>query len=193
MGCMRRFDSVADIMKEFYKLRLTYYDKRKAYLEGMLKAESLKLSNQARFILEKCSMELVVENKKKKVMIAELKKRGYDVDPVRAWKLSQNKEEALAEQQEQEAETSQTEEEEDKEITGQYDYLLGMTMWTLTLEKKEELLRKRDEKLQELETLQAKTPSRLWDDDLNALLEEVSLSYYLLEVVSENKNTFSCL
>nr|CAD7454987.1 unnamed protein product [Timema tahoe] len=173
MGCMRRFDSVADILKEFYKLRLMYYDKRKAYLEGMLKAESMKLSNQARFILEKCSMELVVENKKKKVMIAELKKRGYDVDPVRAWKLSQNKEEVLAEQQEQEAETSQTEEEDDKEITGQYDYLLGMTMWTLTLEKKEELLRKRDEKLQELQTLQAKTPSRLWDDDLNALLEEL--------------------
>ena len=37
------------------------------YLEGVLGAEAAKLSNQARFILEKCSNQLVIENKKKKV------------------------------------------------------------------------------------------------------------------------------
>jgi hypothetical protein len=38
---------------------------------------------------------LVIENKKKKVMIDELKKRGYDADPVKAWKIRQNRDEAL--------------------------------------------------------------------------------------------------
>lgn len=48
-------------------------------------------------------------------------------------------------------------------------------MWTLTLEKKNELLKKRDEKIQELRTLQAKSPEHLWRDDLDVFLQKVSL------------------
>lgn len=81
-----RFDSIMDILKEFYSLRLTMYQKRKDYLEGMLAAEAQKLSNQARFITEKCNMTLTVENKKRKVIVEELLKRGYEPDPVKAWK-----------------------------------------------------------------------------------------------------------
>ena len=43
---------MGDILKNFYNLRLEYYAKRKAYLEGLLGAEAAKLSNQSRFILE---------------------------------------------------------------------------------------------------------------------------------------------
>lgn len=71
------------------------YHKRKDYLEGALQAEAAKLSNQARFILEKCEGTLVVENKKKKDMIAELVRRNYESDPLVAWKLSQNREQVL--------------------------------------------------------------------------------------------------
>ena len=80
-----------EIMKEFFDLRLTMYGKRKRYMEGTLGAEAAKLSNQARFIIEKCDGTLKVENKKKKIMIEELAKRGYDSDPVKAWKKSQVK------------------------------------------------------------------------------------------------------
>ena len=45
---------------------------------GMLEAEALKLSNQARFILEKCDGSLKIENKKKKVMIADLERKNFD-------------------------------------------------------------------------------------------------------------------
>lgn len=54
-----------------------------------------------------------------------------------------------------------------------YDYLLGMKMWSLTLEKKNELLKKRDEKQAELDTLKKKSPSDLWQEDLDALLAKV--------------------
>lgn len=82
-------------MRGFYKVRLETYHKRKDYLEGILNAEASKLSNQARFIVEKCDGTIVIENKKKKDMIAELIKRGYESDPVVAWKLLQNREEVL--------------------------------------------------------------------------------------------------
>jgi DNA topoisomerase-2 len=45
---MRKFESVEPIVKAFFKVRLAYYEKRKDYLEGMLQAESQRLSNQAR-------------------------------------------------------------------------------------------------------------------------------------------------
>lgn len=53
MGCLKRYASVTDILKEFFELRLHYYKLRKDWLAGMLGAESAKLSNQARFVLEK--------------------------------------------------------------------------------------------------------------------------------------------
>jgi hypothetical protein len=62
---------------------------------------------------------------------------------------------------------------DEDDSTGQYEYLLGMTMWTLTKERKEELLQKRDDKLAELKILQSKTHSALWKEDLNAFLQEV--------------------
>lgn len=55
-----------------------------------------------------------------------------------------------------------------------FDYLLGMTMWSLTKEKKDDLLRQRDEKVTELKRLQARTPISLWKEDLDNLLSELN-------------------
>lgn len=55
-----------------------------------------------------------------------------------------------------------------------YDYLLGMTMWSLTKEKKDDLLRQRDEKIAELKRLQVRTPISLWKEDLENLLYELN-------------------
>jgi len=59
-GCIHRYTSVEDILKDFFVLRLDYYKKRKDYLLGVLGAESSKLSNQARFIKEKCDNTIVI-------------------------------------------------------------------------------------------------------------------------------------
>lgn len=93
--CLNKYDNVVQILKVFFKVRMETYYKRKDYLVGILQAEAAKLSNQARFILEKCEGTLVVENKKKKDMIAELVRRNYETDPVVTWKLSQNREQVL--------------------------------------------------------------------------------------------------
>lgn len=168
-SCLKRYEDVTDIMKEFYSLRLVYYDKRKQYLQGILQAESRKLSNQARFIIEKCDGILTIENKKKKAMIEELVQRGYDSDPVKAWKIQLDRESLL-----EEAAPGEQSQEEDEEVaddsTLDFDYLLGMTMWTLTKEKKDDLLRKRDDKQAELRALEAKTPGDLWREDLDTFL-----------------------
>lgn len=46
-------------------------------------------------------------------------------------------------------------------------------MWMLTLEKKNQLLKQRDDKLAELEILKEKKPSDLWREDLDIFSEKL--------------------
>lgn len=64
MGCLKRYDSVQDILREFFELRLHYYKLRKDWLIGSLGAEAAKLSNQARFVLEKIDGKISIGEKK---------------------------------------------------------------------------------------------------------------------------------
>ncbi|XP_067144002.1 DNA topoisomerase 2-alpha-like [Centruroides vittatus] len=164
-GCLRRYDSPEEILREFFDVRLSCYERRKAYLEGMLTAESKKLDSQARFILEKIEGKIIIENRKKSELIRTLQERGYESDPVKSWKESQSKS----------TENEETNEDDDESDSSgpDYDYLLGMNLWSLTRERKDELLKKRDDKRAELEALREKTPADLWEDDLTNLMVEL--------------------
>lgn len=48
-------------------------------------------------------------------------------------------------------------------------------MWMLTEERKNELLKQREAKLTELDTLKKKTPSDLWREDLDVFLEKLDV------------------
>uniref|UniRef100_A0A3Q4HPZ5 Topo IIA-type catalytic domain-containing protein n=1 Tax=Neolamprologus brichardi TaxID=32507 RepID=A0A3Q4HPZ5_NEOBR len=91
MGCLKRYDSVQDILKEFFELRLHYCKLRKDWLLGNLGAEAAKLSNQARFVLEKIEGKIVIENKSKRELIRMLVQKGFESDPVAAWTKAQEK------------------------------------------------------------------------------------------------------
>merc|ERR1711913_67275 len=110
----------------------------------------------------------VIENKKKKDIVSELLKRGYDPDPVKAWTKVQDRERALEEERDEEV--SEQEDEDQDTQASEFDYLMSMAMWNLTKEKKDQLLKKRDEKLQEVEKLKKKSEKDLWEDDLKEFL-----------------------
>ncbi|XP_026950139.1 DNA topoisomerase 2-alpha isoform X1 [Sagmatias obliquidens] len=173
VGCLKKYDTVLDILRDFFELRLKYYGLRKEWLLGMLGAESAKLNNQARFILEKIDGKIIIENKPKKELIKVLIQRGYDSDPVKAWKEAQQK---VADEEENEESDNEKETEKSDSVTDSgptFNYLLDMPLWYLTKEKKDELCRLRNEKEQELETLKRRSPSDLWKEDLAAFVEEL--------------------
>ncbi|XP_005721681.1 DNA topoisomerase 2-alpha isoform X1 [Pundamilia nyererei] len=170
VGSLKKYESVQDIIRDFFELRMKYYVLRKDWLAGMLGAESAKLSNQARFILEKIQGTLVIENKPKKELIRMLQQMGYDSDPVKTWKQAQEKNEEEMEEEEEEGEGG----EKDDSTGPDYNYLLSMPMWFLTKEKKEELCKQRDAKVTELNTLKKKSPADLWREDLAAFSEELA-------------------
>ena len=64
---------------------------------------------------------------------------------------------------------------EDDDSGPDFNYLVGMAMWSLSKEKKDELLKQRDAKLEELRLLKEKSPRQLWRDDLNAFQEELDV------------------
>ncbi|EDV26331.1 uncharacterized protein TRIADDRAFT_23201, partial [Trichoplax adhaerens] len=167
-GCLRRYGNAQEILKEFYETKLEFYVKRKEWLEGLLEAESRKLSNQARFILEKIDGKLAIENKSKRDLIAMLKSANFDSDPVKSW---QNKQKSVVESEESDASEQETDEGPD------FNYILNMNMWSLTKERKDELIANKNKKIAEYQTLKEKTPKMLWLEDIEVFLEELEVSY----------------
>lgn len=161
---LRRYEKANDILKEFYDLRLSFYVKRKEYWEKKLTAEADKVSNQARFILAKTENSLVVENKARKTIIDELIQLGYPADPVEKWKQENGIESSEGEREEFENLSS-----EENNDAKKFDYLLSMSIWMLTEEMKNQLIKKRDAKLAEVIALKAKSEYELWLDDLDEL------------------------
>lgn len=101
----------------------------------------------------------------------------YPADPVLRWKEAQQaKLNVELDEDEEVVETSKkkkkdSDEEDEDPTTKSYNYLMRLSMWKLTLEQKEKLLKQRDDKLKELEDLREKTPSDLYTDDLDAFME----------------------
>ena len=54
-------------------------------------------------------------------------------------------------------------------VQDSYDYLLKMPIYTLTLEKIQELNTLLSEKTNELKTLESKSPQQIWLEDLNEI------------------------
>uniref|UniRef100_A0A8C5PZ36 DNA topoisomerase 2 n=1 Tax=Leptobrachium leishanense TaxID=445787 RepID=A0A8C5PZ36_9ANUR len=170
MGCLKKYETVQDILKEFFDLRLQYYGLRKDWLMGILAAETSKLNNQARFILEKIQGKITIENKSKRDLIQMLVQKGFESDPVKAWKEAQERAAEEEELQEQNEDSSS-----DTGIGSgpDFNYILNMSLWSLSKEKVDELLKQRDAKTKELNDLKRKSPSDLWKEDLAAFVEEL--------------------
>uniref|UniRef100_A0A8C2TNK3 DNA topoisomerase 2 n=1 Tax=Coturnix japonica TaxID=93934 RepID=A0A8C2TNK3_COTJA len=167
MGCLKKYETVQDILKEFFDLRLHYYSLRKEWLAGMLGAESTKLNNQARFVLEKIQGKITIENRSKRDLIQMLVQRGYESDPVKAWKEAQEKEPQNPNDDASSASGSTS--------GPDFNYILNMSLWSLTKEKVEELIKQRDSKERELNDLKRKSASDLWKEDLAAFVEELEV------------------
>lgn len=173
LGCLKRYDSALEILKEFHQVRLEYYNRRKAYMEGTLQAESLKLDNIARFIIEKIEGSIKVENIKKAEVIKVLKSRKYDADPVAKWKKKIAKDDGYEGDNVEQHEDDDNDENQSSD-KHDYDYLLSMPIWNLTMEKKDEILKQQKAKGDELKALRAKTPENLWLEDLDQFLVELN-------------------
>lgn len=132
-----------------------------------LELEHLKMDNEVRFILAVVNGEIIVSNRKRSDLFLELHQKGFTPFP----KKTKGVEAAIA--------GALVEGEEDGEDSAEmikggvkasdYDYLLSMSIGTLTLEKVRELCGEKAKIENELVELRNTSPTGLWLKDLDAL------------------------
>ena len=163
-GKIKKYSSPEEILEDYFPVRLAYYQKRKDYLANQLQLEHERLTNQARFVQMIVKKELVVSGRKKADIVAELRKRDFKPFPkVAKAKVAGETEDAV---------DDEDAEEEPSGSTTDYDYLLGMPIYSLTHEKIEKLLEQGRAKEAELLALLELTPNQIWDTDLDKFLAE---------------------
>lgn len=194
MGRIKKYDRPNDILRDFYYVRLEYYQKRKDFMTDDLQNQLVKLSEQARFIKAIIDREITVSNKKRSELVDVLLNHKFVRFDRNGKAIKETTErsglfvddEELIEEEEQEiGDISQLnasgvnnlagEEENEhrpESIYSQYDYLLGMAIWSLTRERFERLLKQQEEKQQELTELLKLSAKDLWNSDLDIFLQE---------------------
>ncbi|KAF7702772.1 DNA topoisomerase 2 [Cucumispora dikerogammari] len=145
-GKIKKYETVKQILSEYFDVRLYLYEKRKENLIQVGQRKMIKISNRVRFIKEIIEGSLIIKQKKKQVLINELEDKKYDYDPYLVPGGEVQK----------------------------YDYLLNMPLVNLTEEKINELKNQFENTKRELEEIMNKTTKQMWIDDLNKVIETYS-------------------
>jgi len=167
-GRIQKYASPLDIMEEFYHIRLDFYRKRKLHLLREMERELDKLNNQARFIREIVDGKLVVSKKKKAALVQELRARKYTPIPKVADARKEGEFEAVVEEEADAEEAAR----DAQAGAGDYDYLLGMAIWSLTEERIAKLNRQIGDLDVEHIKLTKTSEKDLWRTDLDEFIAE---------------------
>jgi DNA topoisomerase-2 len=134
---LHKYASVEEIIDAFYEIRMTTYQKRKAYLVADLERTLNRISNKAKYIMETLDGTIDLRRKTQTEMDALLETRGYD-------RLSNNTEE-----------------------TPSFKYLTKMPMDSVSQENVASLLNEKAAKEKEYELLKSTTCSQMWAKELD--------------------------
>ncbi|KAK9450078.1 DNA topoisomerase [Limtongia smithiae] len=156
-GRVRKYETVEEILREFYYIRLDFYQRRKDHLANIYTEQLEKLNSQARFIKMIIDKQLVIANRKRAELVVELKKLKFPP-------ISKRKNGPL---DDDETPTAEENDDESGDIDlSSYDYLLGMPIWSLTRERYDKLVKERGHKEDDLNILLKKSAKDIWDADL---------------------------
>lgn len=193
-GKLQRYDTAEDIIKDFYLVRLEYYQKRKDYLAQALQDQLVQLGARARFVKMIIDKKLEVGNRKRKELVEQLSRLKFPKIGKNGKILDESevvKEEQIQEIIEKEEEEEEEELNEDaalhlpETVFSLYDYLLKMPIWLLTKERYEKLLQQEQEKKSEIEELLLKSAKDLWLQDLDDF--EEAYAKFLTDDVERQK------
>lgn len=137
---IRKYKTPEDIMKEFYLVRIAFYNKRKIHLLKKLRHEYNIYYYKMKFINDFINNEINIINEEDEVIEKQLIDKKYP-------KYSKN-----------------IKDYENDNIS--YEYLLGMAIRTLTKKKMQELEKLCNDKKQQIDILESKTEKDLWKEDL---------------------------
>uniref|UniRef100_A0A453PBZ4 DNA topoisomerase (ATP-hydrolyzing) n=1 Tax=Aegilops tauschii subsp. strangulata TaxID=200361 RepID=A0A453PBZ4_AEGTS len=180
-GKIKKYDTPEDVLQEFFDLRFEFYVKRKKVMLENMGNELLKYQNKVRFILAVISGKIIVNNRKRADLFQELKQQGYKPFPKKkptSGPVAVGSTEADEDNDESPAEAAASD----------YEYLLAMSIGTLTMEKVKELIAQQDKVEADLEILRNTEPKTLWLRDLDALEKELDVLDAKLEAEQNDRS-----
>lgn len=133
---LKKYDSVTEIIDDYFDVRLSMYQDRKDYLVDALEQELLVLSNKVKYIKEVLSGTIDLREMEDKAVDDMLILKDFDT------------------------------------VNDSFNYLITMSMNSVTKKNVEKLMNEEKEKQVELETIQSTTIQQMWLKELNALQEK---------------------
>jgi DNA topoisomerase-2 len=161
VGAIKKYDNTSDIVREWCKVRIQMYDKRKKHQIKILEKDFKVLSAKIRFIIDVIEGRIVIMNKKiaditQKLIELKYPKIGKDDD-----------------------------EEETVDDNG-YNYLLKMPISQLTYDRKIILEKEVNELSKKLNDLRNTSLDTIWKNELQELLEAWRAHREFIELDYEN-------
>jgi DNA topoisomerase-2 len=145
---LKKYAIVSDIIDDYYTTRLEMYQTRKNYLIDAIEKCLIILSNKTRYIKELLDDVIDLRKKSKTDVIKMLTERGY------------------------EAQSRNVTPDIELDSTNGFNYLIKMTMDSVTSENVEKLMKEYENKKIELEEIKNKTIEMMWSEELDELLIE---------------------
>ncbi|GBE59147.1 DNA topoisomerase [Babesia ovata] len=175
---LKRYSNELEIVRDFAAVRLETYEKRRLYMINNLQLTLKRISNQVRFIHMVINEELILFKKQKAVLIAEL--RGLKFDPHSELVKSSAGSEVNPPILHNEPATPGGQSKRTSTLDAQaadYNYLLNMPLWSLTLEQVQKLNEEHAQKEMQLRQLMVTTVTDMWLDDLERLETAMKATY----------------
>ncbi len=145
---LTKYDTVEDIIDEYYIVRLDYYKKRREFLLEKIKVELVEMTNLAKYIEYTLDDKIVLKRKTNEEINKMLEEKGFNkMKDKTSGKLS-------------------------------YNYLIKKPMDSVSDENVEKIMKERNVKQKELEILESKKEKDIWLeelDDLRQTYEELSV------------------
>ena len=136
---LTKYDTVEDIIKEYYQIRLDYYRKRREFLLEKIQLELLEMTNLAKYIQYTLDDKIVLKRKTNDEINSMLEDMEFD-------KMKDRTSEKLS-----------------------YNYLIKKPMDSVSDENVEKIMKETTVKQKELEMLQSKKEEDIWLEELEDL------------------------
>ncbi|QDZ25819.1 DNA topoisomerase II [Chloropicon primus] len=168
-GLIKRYTAPEEIIEEFCDKRLEFYQKRKDCMLQDEEEQMKRLDNKVRFILMVVNGELVISNRKKADIESDLDNLGFD----RLTKGGKSKASKQNQENDEDDEASPKSSKAGAKVS--YDYLLSMPLWSLSLEKVQDLQNEYDQKKEAVQKIRGTKPTDMWLDDIEQLEENLDV------------------
>jgi DNA topoisomerase-2 len=162
---IKKYNSVVDILEEFYNIRLSYYEKRKNNLLTKSQQDYETLNNMVKFQSAVVNDELPIRQLDVKELLAILQKGklycDLDFAPMSRLK-GQISDDNLSE----------------ADLLKEYEYLITLPVLSLTKQKVGEMAKIRDSKMAKFDSLKKTSAQELWASELDKFLVVLDVNLF---------------